>query len=654
MSDRRECKFCGVYFDYDDDNGYHRCGFCSSTCQRMYAEREYAEKRQQEAEEREEERRRHEEFEEEERRAAEEYALAEKRASEQLKADIERNKKQLVVLSPDDMPDMDSKIHYKNWQDMHPNFKIYGNNGDWNGVSIEKLTYKLHSEAVEVSMVLLNNAKGPTGTIRITVEHEYADGSSEICGAYCANYNLDAKTQFTDNDIIIEYKPKKKKADDTRLRFCIYELSGKGKWVRLAKKAYKSNVEKQLDEKKKAEQEKRDAEARKKRQAEEAARQAAFRAEQDKLQSQSKRTDVCAKLVQIAALLVFTVFGVTSASSFLAFAASIAVGGFGLFWLVKHGGYHDQNFLIGCVPAAALAWFRDSNSKAFLAIFVAVFVITFILQKLKYRNAGAAFISFLLTLVSLVMAVLCLCAVWSFDSGRFVSSFLNKVIDGSSGIKKYVDLPSFSKSYTPEMDVIVGQTYTIGYDVNTKSGAIEPMKDVLFAKNGYIMGVSGNSASRTYSVDTATRTVTTKKTKKNPAWEIRYFKDGSGIYSTGDDNFCSAKDGAKFNAENATEVIGKTFSGKWSEKYTATVTFGKDGTAQVKFSDGDKGSGAYIASDEDNVVLYNHNNKGVWYRFSYSDTGDEAAFMRFAAEKKSNGTFKDSPRAYSFNDWKKK
>ncbi len=213
---------------------------------------------------------------------------------------------------------------------------------------------------------------------------------------------------------------------------------------------------------------------------------------------------------------------------------------------------------------------------------------------------------------------------------------------------------SFEKSYTPEMDVIVGQTYTIGYNVNTKTGAIEPQKDVLFAKNGYIMGVSGNSASRTYSVDTVTRTVTTKKTKKNPAWEIRYFKDGSGIYSTGDDKFCSAKDGAAFNAENATEVIGKTFSGKWSDKFTASVTFGKNGIATVKFSDGDKGSGAYIASDDDNVVLYNHNNKGVWFAFTYSDTSDEAAFMRFAAEKKSNGSFKDSPRAYSYRGWKKK
>ncbi|MCR5724816.1 MAG: hypothetical protein K6G80_07020 [Treponema sp.] len=625
--------------------------------QREAEEREA--ERQREAEEREEERRRHEEFEEEQRRAAEEYALAEKRAREQLKADIERNKKQLVVLSPDDLQDRDSKLSYKVWQDLHPGFKVYGNNGDWNGVEIEKLTYKLHGEVVEASMVLLNNAKGPTGTIRITVEHEYADGSSEICGAYCAHYNLDAKTQVTDNDIIIEYKPKKKKADDTRLRFCIYELSGKGKWVRRAKKAYKSNVEKQQDEKKKAEQEKRDAEARKRRQAEEAARQAAFRAEQEKKQRQSKISNLCAKLVQIAALLIFTALGVTGAATFPGFACALAAGAFGLFWLAKRGGYCTVDLAIGCGPAAVFAYLGDSNSvKGYVAVLVAAYIITYIVRNLSSRNVLFVFVSRILTVASLLIAVIVIPSAWAFNSGRSGRFLSSKVSDKGSAVKSYAGLPSFSKSYTSEMDIIIGQTYSYGYKVDKNTGALNPIKQVVFSKDG-IFTPQFLDYKIPYKVDFENCTILTKKTKNSREETYRFFKDGSAFYGSFENRRAllasnyAVKDGAKFNAEFATEVIGKTFSGKWSDKYTASVTFGKNGVATVKFSDGDKGSGAYLASDADNLVLYNHNNKGVWFAFTYSDTSDDVTFIRVNAVKYDSGYNPHGINA-TYKDWKKK
>ena len=124
------------------------------------------------------------------------------------------------------------------------------------------------------------------------------------------------------------------------------------------------------------------------------------------------------------------------------------------------------------------------------------------------------------------------------------------------------------------------------------------------------------------------------------------------IYYYADRVFKALK--AAFNAAQATEVIGKSFSGKWSDKFTATVTFGKDGRASVLFSDGDKASGAYIASDEDNVVLYNHKDAGVWHMFTYSDDDSSVRFKRMYARLYKYGKFSSEPQADIHSDWKKK
>ena len=202
------------------------------------------------------------------------------------------------------------------------------------------------------------------------------------------------------------------------------------------------------------------------------------------------------------------------------------------------------------------------------------------------------------------------------------------------------------KWYTPEADIVVGQNFA-RYSVDEQSGAVSTSYEARFCTNGRLSGGD------IYTVDTATRTINTLEKGKEVPY-ARYFADGSAYYALNEDGTASngyPKEGAAFNAAQATEVIGKTFSGKWSDKFTADITFGADGTATVKFSDGDTGTGAYIASDEDNIVLYNHRDKGVWYMFVYSD---DVTFERYYAEKLRNGRFDTSVSTDTHDDWKRK
>ncbi len=208
---------------------------------------------------------------------------------------------------------------------------------------------------------------------------------------------------------------------------------------------------------------------------------------------------------------------------------------------------------------------------------------------------------------------------------------------------------NFDSWYTSAADIIVGQTFTYNR-VDSSSGEISVKTRVPFAKDGFAYG------DELYTVDTAARTVDSE-TRDGDKYRYAYFPDGSAYYYVNDDGTAGMaypKDGAQFNAAQATEVIGKTFSGKWSDSFTASITFGADGKATVKFSDGDKGSGAYIASDEDNIVLYNHRDKGVWHKFVYSDDSDDVTFKRYYAEKLRNGRFDTSVSTDTHDDWKKK
>ena len=207
---------------------------------------------------------------------------------------------------------------------------------------------------------------------------------------------------------------------------------------------------------------------------------------------------------------------------------------------------------------------------------------------------------------------------------------------------------NFDSWYTTEADAIVGQTYTYN-SVNSSSGEISVKTQVPFAKDGFAYG------NALYTVDTAARSVKSE-TRDGKTYRYAYFPDGSAYYYVNDDGSAGMaypKEGAQFNAAQATEVIGKTFSGKWSESFTATISFGVDGTATVKFSDGDKGTGSYLASDADNIVLYNHRDKGVWYKFVYSDTDDSVIFKRYYAGKKNSSYYYTSLSTDTHDDWKK-
>ena len=210
---------------------------------------------------------------------------------------------------------------------------------------------------------------------------------------------------------------------------------------------------------------------------------------------------------------------------------------------------------------------------------------------------------------------------------------------------------AFEKTYNSEMDIVVGKEYNA---VTIKNNKPQSTTQVFLTKDGISHNYSSlrtipeTAAEHTYTVDTKNRLITLKRTgKENSDVFFWYTADGNIIYPApkkdktkeivkkGKDKtsytfgytpFFVNKN-ASFVPENAKEVSGKTYSGKWNDAYDATITFGKDGNATLKFSDGDVTQGTYIANDEGNFVLYNHRNQGVWYAFTYN--GNSANSLKF-------------------------
>jgi hypothetical protein len=298
-------------------------------------------------------------------------------------------------------------------------------------------------------------------------------------------------------------------------------------------------------------------------------------------------------------------------------------------------------YVVNVGPVAVISYLAYAycvSLLSVLAIFGAGALLYFIIAAIFCRNVILTLFSRIVSIAVLLVSVLGFLVSWTDIPGSVRRARLEKKA-----------AKQMAEWYTPEADIVVGQSFLGLYAVDNKSGEITPKYGVRFGKNGLNYGDM-------YSVDTATRTITTFKEGKE-SQKYHYFADGNAIVRIRDDgsfSSCYPKEGATFNAEKATEVIGKTFSGKWSDKFSASVTFGKDGKASVKFSDGDKVSGSYIASDDDNVVLYNHRDAGVWFTFTYSDDNDDVTFSRDYAEKYSDGTYCSSTKSYSFKDWKKK
>ncbi len=225
---------------------------------------------------------------------------------------------------------------------------------------------------------------------------------------------------------------------------------------------------------------------------------------------------------------------------------------------------------------------------------------------------------------------------------------------------------NFTENYKSEWDVVAGQNYSfisLGLWHKKDVGNSKKLKNdmsVVFAKDGFFFGANN------YKINAKKRTITVKGQKGkiggNDDLCFRYFDDGSVLYQVDKEGALKhsspasynvpvvyIKQGATFDAEKAKEVIGETFKGKWSRDLTASITFGENGTASVTFADGGIGTGAYIASDDDNIVVYNHCNEGIWFIFSYQEGGSKLLkFERFYYDEKLSCT-----KTWYNSSWKK-
>ena len=213
---------------------------------------------------------------------------------------------------------------------------------------------------------------------------------------------------------------------------------------------------------------------------------------------------------------------------------------------------------------------------------------------------------------------------------------------------------AFEKTYNSEMDMVVEKKYNV---LTVENNKLKPKNEVFLTKDGLahyygsILYSKKPESEHLYKIDTKNRLITLKKTglEKSDSY-LWYTADGSVIYPAPrkddikniikkgrDRRFSSdirygvfVREDATFIPENAKEVIGKTYNGKWDDSCDATITFGNDGNATVKFSNGKIAQGAYIANDEGNFVLYNHNNQGIWFAFFYiGNSADNLTFLHF-------------------------
>lgn len=497
-----------------------------------------------------------------------------------------------------------------------------GNSGDWNGVKIHgKRSFKVADGKVTIKIGELENTceTGATGTLRVTLEYKHPDGSKEIAAkCYFKNLMPEMKrgNSITINETVDYTKPKNKTRESIPM-FCVYELNGEGKWVRLLHDDFYSDAE----EERKAEKQKE--------------REAQLERQKKLDKKRSKQLDFINVVRSPTALVV--------ASMPLWFTAICTAGGdhltvksiifFAVYTVVAY-----QIAQIWCFWPLALhlatilllifidMWDNSLDYKSIVAVVVGLPLLIagfrmYKCEKSKYYNTERLYKASIKAVVLFVLPIV-LCMAFIPMTGRGV--FAKKAAS------------NMAKWYTPETDVIVGQQYVLAQpSVYKNTGEIvQEEATAFFGKNGLADG------KYLYSVDTKKHRVSVIRENRffgleKKIDEYSYFADGTVVFKSAKkrktilggtiissvrqkERKSLVKADPTFNAENAREVIGKTFSGDWSDQYTASVTFDRDGTATVKFSDGDTAKGAYLADAELNTVFYNHRNAGVWYIFEYS------------------------------------
>ena len=112
---------------------------------------------------------------------------------------------------------------------------------------------------------------------------------------------------------------------------------------------------------------------------------------------------------------------------------------------------------------------------------------------------------------------------------------------------------------------------------------------------------------------------------------VLFYTDGGAVLrkQTADekrpyDIYCDVD--SSFSAENQSPLTGKSFGGKWSDKFTVTASFGTNSRAKLVFSDGDTGAGPYLVSKDGKTVIYNHREDGRWFAFT---TDADASSVKF-------------------------
>ncbi|MBQ3825971.1 MAG: hypothetical protein II811_07535, partial [Spirochaetaceae bacterium] len=192
MSDYAICRNCGRRYEFETGYGGYTGGdFCCEGCYK-----EFYRKKEEDAER------------ESERRASESARRARERAQSE-QEELEEYERQLKKQRLD--------AEHRDWMKTQvieldpkklgiPLDEAWGNKGDWNGVEIQdKKSWKVSDGKLTLKIGRIqNDAKGPTGTLRITFEWIHSDGSREICAKFYRN-KLEAGYGYPDIEATVGY-----------------------------------------------------------------------------------------------------------------------------------------------------------------------------------------------------------------------------------------------------------------------------------------------------------------------------------------------------------------------------------------------------------------------------------------------------------------